>query len=95
MKLRLYVLRDNLADDATPPMAFPNDDVARRTFESSMSNNPNVADFDLFCIGVYNSSTLSIESLSVPSLVDTNEEKTKILEISRSHQERIDAPEAK
>lgn len=83
MKLRLYVVRDKLAEDATPPMAFANDDIARRTFFNSMKENPNVCDFDLYFVGTYNTSSMDLEA-SIPELLDTNQEKIKINEISRS-----------
>lgn len=90
MKLGLYSIKDNVTEDCTPPMAFPNAEAALRAFRQSMKSNANVADFDLYYVGRFDSTTMCIDDNGDVSLIDTNEIKKSILESSlRSEQQAV------
>lgn len=60
MQYNLYVVKDKLAGEAGPPFTAVNDAVARRNF-SQMNIPPAFADeYELLCIGTYDSKEIFI-----------------------------------
>lgn len=79
MKLKLYVIHDKVAEDSTPPMAISNDSMARRVFKKSMKENENVFDYNLYCVGLFNTTSMEVTP-QAPELIETNDEKLSIQE---------------
>lgn len=78
MNLKMYSIKDLIADEFGPIQLLKNDAVATRMFKNIMlqeaKNNINPEDFRLYCVGEFNNATGEVSpTLSVVAL-DFNEE---------------------
>lgn len=57
MKMKIFSVRDKVADMYFQPFIANNDEVAKRDFINSgrSSDIPNFSDYELHCIGVFDS----------------------------------------
>ena len=59
----IYTIHDKVLKDSGPVLEARNDDVAIRQFKMVMKSSQNPQDFELYCIGLYNSIEPAIESV--------------------------------
>lgn len=74
MKMMLYALRDVKADSFTVPVAFTRDELAVREVGQMIAHKQGdpgkyPADFSLYRIGSFDSSSGELKSLQIPELV--------------------------
>ena len=87
MKVNIYTIYDVVAKECGPIFQSKNHDVAVRAFKSLISETPNVnvSDYDLYCLGEFDTERCSFVPLDVPSkvpLVDSfNEDYNKFEEV--------------
>lgn len=69
--MKLYSIYDKVAKRYNPPFVAENDDVANRSFQKGMLNQPFAEDMDLYCLGIFNSEaeTEVITRFVVPSFI--------------------------
>ncbi len=69
MKVNIYTIYDSVAKECGPIFQAKNHDVAVRAFHSLMAETSNVisTDYDLYCLGEFNTETCSFVPLDVPS----------------------------
>ena len=79
MKVNIYTIYDVVAKECGPIFQSKNHDVAVRAFKSLISDTPNVnvSDYDLYCLGEFDTEKCSFVALEVPSIipVDNSEDK--------------------
>ena len=77
MKVNVYTIYDTVAKECGPIYQAKNHDVASRGFKSLISDTPNVnvSDYDLYCLGEFDTEKCSFVPLAVPSqiFVDNSE----------------------
>ena len=69
MKVNIYTIYDSVAKECGPIYQAKNHDVAVRAFHSLMSETSNVlsTDYDLYCLGEFDTEKCSFVPLDVPS----------------------------
>ena len=82
MKVNIYTIYDVVAKECGPIFQSKNHDVAVRAFKSLISDTPNVnvSDYDLYCLGEFDTEKCSFVALEVPSkipLVTLSEDSDK------------------
>ena len=83
MKVNIYTIYDSVAKECGPIYQAKNHDVAVRDFRSLISDTPNVnpLDYDLYCLGEFDTEKCSFVPLEVPStvpIVNISEEDSNI-----------------
>ncbi len=77
MKVNVYTIYDVVAKECGPIYQAKNHDVAIRAFKSLISDTPNVSvlDYDLYCLGEFDTEKCTFVALELPSkiLVDNSE----------------------
>lgn len=53
--MKLYSIYDKVAKRFNAPFVAENDDVANRSFQLGVKDNPYASDFDLYDVGSFNS----------------------------------------
>lgn len=53
MEMRLYVIRDKVAEECGPVFAAVNDGIAFRQYRHLLSGCPDIMDYQLQCVGAY------------------------------------------
>ena len=53
MEMRLYVIRDNVAEECGPVFAAVNDGIACRQYKQLLSGCPDIMDYQLQHVGMY------------------------------------------
>lgn len=68
MKVNVYTIYDVVAKECGPIFQSKNHDVAIRAFNSLLSetSNVDVSDFDLYCLGEFDTEKCSFVPLDVP-----------------------------
>lgn len=62
MKMKLYTIRDKVADEAGPIYQAKNDAIAVRQFNNLMANQQvDVVDYALYCVGEFDTEAMTIE----------------------------------
>lgn len=71
MKVNIYTIYDSVAKEAGPIFQSKNHDVAVRAFKSLISDTPNVklSDYDLYCLGEFDTEKCSFVPLDVPFII--------------------------
>ena len=71
MKVNIYTIYDSVAKECGPIFQAKNHDVAVRAFHSLMAEASNVlsTDYDLYCLGEFDTEKCSFVPLDVPSKV--------------------------
>ena len=71
MKVNVYTIYDVVAKECGPIYQAKNHDVAVRAFKSLISETPNVnvLDYDLYCLGEFDTEKCSFVALEVPSKI--------------------------
>ena len=71
MKVNIYTIYDTVAKECGPIYQAKNHDVAVRAFKSLISETPNVnvSDYDLYCLGEFDTEKCSFVALEVPSKI--------------------------
>ena len=71
MKVNIYTIYDTVAKECGPIYQAKNHDVAVRAFRSLISDTPNVnaLDYDLYCLGEFDTERCSFVALEVPSKI--------------------------
>ena len=79
MKVNIYTIYDVVAKECGPIFQSKNHDVAVRAFKSLISDTPNVSvsDYDLYCLGEFDTERCSFVPLEVPFTipVDNSEDE--------------------
>ena len=79
MKYKLYCVRDDVAKDSGPVQQFVNDGVAMRWYEQNMRSMAETlkadprGDFNLYCVGSYDSETMNVDFISPERIVQESE----------------------
>ena len=73
MKVNIYTIYDVVAKECGPIFQAKNHDVAVRAFHSLMAETSNVmsTDYDLYCLGEFDTEKCSFVPLDVPSKIST------------------------
>lgn len=71
MKLNLYAIYDGVAQESSPPFLSKNHSLALRMYEVSMDKERYRADFRLYLIGYYDTSSMVVSPIPLPSLVES------------------------
>lgn len=68
MKNNIYTIYDTVAKECGPIYQAKNHDVAVRAFKSLISDTPNVkvSDYDLYCLGEFDTEKCSFVPVEVP-----------------------------
>ena len=71
MKVNIYTIYDSVAKECGPIFQAKNHDVAVRAFHSLMAETSNVmsTDYDLYCLGEFDTERCSFVALEVPSVI--------------------------
>ena len=71
MNVNIYTIYDVVAKECGPIFQSKNHDVAVRAFRSLISDTPNVnvSDYDLYCLGEFDTEKCSFVPLEVPSKI--------------------------
>ena len=71
MKVNIYTIYDSVAKECGPIFQAKNHDVAVRAFHSLMAETSNVmsTDYDLYCLGEFDTEKCSFVPLDVPSKI--------------------------
>ena len=71
MKVNIYTIYDSVAKECGPIFQAKNHDVAVRSFHSLMAETSNVisTDYDLYCLGEFDTEKCSFVPLEVPSKI--------------------------
>ena len=71
MKVNIYTIYDTVAKECGPIYQAKNHDVAVRAFRSLISDTPNVnaLEYDLYCLGEFDTEKCSFVPLEVPSTI--------------------------
>lgn len=80
MKLNLYTIHDKVAIESGPIFQAKNDAVAYRQFQQILSKAENTDDYELLCVGEFNTETRGIQGLLIGRLVEANISMTAELE---------------
>ena len=83
MKVNIYTIYDSVAKECGAIYQAKNHEVAVRAFRSLISDTPNVnvSDYDLYCLGEFDTEKCSFVPLEVPStvpIVNISEEDSNI-----------------
>lgn len=69
MDTKIYALLDTVAQDFGPPFVAINDGVAKRQSRQLLAQAVHMADFELYCIGDYDTATGEIQPCLQPVLI--------------------------
>ena len=88
MKVNIYTIYDTVAKECGHIFQSKNHDVAVRAFRSLISDTPNVnpLDYDLYCLGEFDTEKCSFVPLEVPftvPIVNISEEDSKFGEVEK------------
>ena len=61
MKTKLFVIYDEVAQEASQPFQAKNDIIAQRLFNQAIEPTPYKADMKLYCIADFDTENLSVE----------------------------------
>lgn len=69
--MKLYSIYDKVAQRFNAPFIAENDDVANRSFQNGLKNQPFAEDLDLYCLGTFfaESEKEVVSGFTVPSFV--------------------------
>lgn len=68
--MKIYTVRDDLAEEFGPLFEQKNDATAKRSVEELLKDKPYPADYSLYCIGEFDHDTGTFKPFEKSSIVD-------------------------
>lgn len=80
MKVNIYTIYDSVAKECGPIYQAKNHDVAVRAFKSLISDTPNVkvSDYDLYCLGEFDTEKCSFVPVEVPFTIPVDNSEVDV-----------------